>query len=148
MTQTTGGMSARAMKVQVDVNAGGYVDVSGYGASVEPSGGDRAYGEQHTFDGDTPIIGWGKLGASSVVLKAVYTQTDAEPFDSIYDAKVGHLPVKVKWSIPGGASADKEYEVEGYVSKCTPPGGEAGSPAVIMFVAEIVGPEFAESVVA
>ena len=151
MTQTTGGMSARALKVEYAVNTGGgfgsYVDISGYAASVEPSGAERGVGEQHTFDGDTPIVTTGKLSAARAVLRSVYTQTDSEAFDAIYDAKVNNYPFKLRWSVPGGATGDKQYEVEGYVTKCTPPGGDAGSADVVLFEAEVVSASFDESTV-
>jgi len=151
MTQTTGGMSARALKVEYAVNTGGgfgsYADISGYAASVEPSGAERGIGEQHTGAGDTPIVTTGKLSAARAVLRAVYTQADSEAFDAILDAKVNNYPFKLRWSVPGGATGDKQYEIEGYVAKCTPPSGDTGSPDLVLFEAEIVGADFAESTV-
>jgi len=145
-------MSARKMKVEYDIDSGGgyvgYTDVGGFAASVAPGGGDRAHEDFHTFDGDTPIVGWGKLGSSSVVLKAAFTQADAQPHDDIYDAKINHYPVKLKWCVAGGAVGDKEFEVEGHVARCLPPGGEASSASVVQFEAEIIGPDYDESVVA
>jgi hypothetical protein len=82
---------------------------------------------------------------AQAVLRAVYTNDDDEPFDAIYDAKVNHYPFKLKWSIPGGASGDKEYEVNGYVTECTPPEADAGSADVIMFEATITAPDFDET---
>jgi hypothetical protein len=153
MAQTTGGMSARSLKVEYDIDtgtgfSGSYTDLSGYGANVEPSGEERAYAEQHTFDGDSPLVGYGKLSAAEATLRAVYTQTDAEAFDVIYDAKKNHYPFKLRWSVPGAATAgDKLYECAGYVVTCTPPGGDAESAETVLFEAKVVGPDFDESTV-
>lgn len=151
MAQATGGLSARAMIVQYDINTGGgfagsYTTLSGYGVVVEASGAQRAWSEQHTFEGDTPIIGYGKLSAAEALLRAVYTQTDAQAFDVLFDAKVNHYPFKLQWSIAGGASGDKEYETHGYVVECTPPGGDGTSPDIVLFEARVVANDFDESV--
>lgn len=148
MAQTTDQMSARALKVEVNVNGGGYTDISGFAVSVEPGGEERDYSEQHTFDGDSPLLGFGKLSAAEATLKAVYTQADSDPFDEIWDAKKAHQTVALRWSVPGGASSDKQYECSGYCVACTPPGGESSSSDVVLFEAKIVAQDFDESTVA
>jgi hypothetical protein len=146
MAQTTDGMSARAQKVEYSTDDGAsWTDISGYAVSVTPAGGDRAHSDAYTFDGDTPIKGYGKLSPAEAQISAVYTQADAEPFDKIYDAKVDNSDFWLKWSYAGGSVGDKEYQVRGKVVACTPPSGNADSPDIIMFQATVVSSGFTES---
>jgi len=50
------------MKVQIRSDKTGWTDV-GEEAFVRCSGGERAISEQHTMDGDMPIVGAGKISA-------------------------------------------------------------------------------------
>lgn len=148
MAQTTAGITPKGMVVSFSSDGAAWTDMSGMGVSVEPTGAARAFSELHTFEGDTPIVGTGKLSAADVTVKGVLTPTDAEFFDFMFDAKVADSAVYIKYSPAGGASGDKEYTVQGKCIECTPPGGEAGSSDIILAEARIVGAAYAEAVVA
>jgi len=130
MTQTTDGMSFIAAKVHVSADGITWTDVSGHGASVAVGGGSRAVGEEHTFDGDTPIIKAGKRAATEVTVRYVYTEEAADPFEVVraqYETSGGVLYVQYSpkdgfWYKTGaGILSDFGY-----------PAGEAGDGAVVM----------------
>lgn len=148
MAQTTGGTTAKGLLVEWSTDGSAYNSASGYGVAVEPSGAERDVGEQHTFEGDTPIVGTGKLSAADVTLRAVYTQTDSEFFDVMFDAKENDSDIWIRYSMFGGASGDKQYTVQGKCVMCTPPGGEAGSADIVLFEARVVGAKYEEATVA
>lgn len=148
MAQTTGGTTAKGLVTGYSTNGSDFTDVSGFGVAVEPSGAERAFSEQHTFEGDTPIVGTGKLSAADVTVRAVYTQVDSEFFDVMYDAKVNDSDIWIKYSTFGGTSGDKEYVIKGKCVMCTPPAGDAGSADTVLFEARVVGAQYTEQAVA
>lgn len=141
------GVSARQLLAEYSLNGTDFTSVAGANVAIEPSGEDRAYAEQPVFEVDDPVIGYGKLSAADVMLRAVYTQTDSEIFDVLYDAKIANSDIWLRWSVYGGNSGDKQYTVQGKVVECVPPGGEAGSADVVLFEARVIGAKYTESVV-
>ena len=81
MTQAVG---KTFIKAAVDISADNsdWTTVDSHGASIAVSGGTRAVGKQHTFDGDTPIVAGGKRDSIQVEVRFVYTETAAEPFEA------------------------------------------------------------------
>ena len=130
MAQTADGMSFIAARVFVSADNITWVDVSGHGAAISPGGGDRATGEQHTFDGDTPIIKAGKRAATELTVRYVYTEEAADPFEVVraqYETVGGELYVQYSpkdgfWYKTGAAILTSF----GY------PAGEAGGGAVVL----------------
>lgn len=92
MTQTTSGMTFVAAYVFISPDGSTWTDVSSHGASVAESGGDRAVGEQNTFDGVLPIVKGGDRAATDVTVRYVYTETASEPFDILRTAHEGTDP--------------------------------------------------------
>jgi hypothetical protein len=82
MSQVTGAMSGRIVKIEYSTNYSDYTDLSGGANSIEVSGGERQTGETWTFDGEYPIIGLGKPGSYEVTVRSLYV-----------DSSVGHFAV-------------------------------------------------------
>ena len=147
MAQTENSISARSQKVEYKIAAGSWTDVGGFLSIVTPGGGDRAQSEAHTFDGDIPVIGWGKRAAATAEVTVLYTETDAEPFDALYDAKVAHSITQIRWQ-PAGAGGTVQFLISGYISVCTPPTGDAGSADKQLFTCTVVGAEIVKGTAA
>ena len=143
MAQTGGGLSFYAALVKIAAASDGWgtmSDISGEGAAVSPTGGDRAFGEVNTFTGDTPIVTPGKRGSVSCTVRIVYTDSATEAFvqvKALYEAAGGIC--FLSWSPDG--TADPVYEIwrnsteGGIITSFAYPGGEAGdgSPAMCEF---------------
>jgi hypothetical protein len=130
MTQTTNGMAFVAAKVFISPDGTTWTDVSGHGASVAIDGGEREVGEQHTMDGDTPIIKGGKRAAIEVTVEYVYTEEAAEPFEvlrAIHETAGG--AAYLQYSPKGGfwfTTGAGVLQMPGY------PGGEAESGDILL----------------
>lgn len=137
MAQTADGMAFTAAKVFVSTDGTTWVDVSGFGASVAIGGGERAVGEQQTFDGDTPIIKAGDRASVELTCRYVYTEEDGDPFETLraqhevvggamyamYSPKGGYwfktgAGILVKPGYPGGESGDGAVIMSEFVIKC------------------------------
>jgi hypothetical protein len=137
MAQTTNGMTFVSAEVHISPDGVAWTDVSGHGASVAVSGGERTTGEQQTFDGDTPIVGAGPRGAVQLTVRYVYTEEEADPFEVLrtqheteggpiyvqYSPKSGFWfktgeAVLVKPGYPGGDSSSGDTVMSEFVVKC------------------------------
>jgi hypothetical protein len=90
MAQTSNGKTFIAASVDVSTDNSSWTEIDGHGASVSVDGGTRNAPEQHTFDGDTPIVKGGKRAAIDVEVRFVYTETADEPFEvgrAIYETE-------------------------------------------------------------
>lgn len=148
MAQTTGAIVGSGAKVEYSLNASGttgtWVDFSGYAASVEVSGGEQIVGSQMTLDGDAGIVrGANKTEPFTVTVSVVYTETDSQPFDALWDRfKTATKTVALRWSPAGGAGgavqfattdAAKSSPVLCPIVSCTPPTSAADSGDPLMF---------------
>jgi len=132
MAQTEGGMSWIAAEVHVNALGTGnaWTDITGQGASVAVSGGERATGEQHTMDGDTPIVKAGRRGSLDLTVRFVYTEEAAEAFEvvrAIYEAEGGDM--YVQYTPKGGYWFKTGH---GICTSLLYPGGVAGEGTVLM----------------
>lgn len=137
MTQTSDGMAFTAAKVFVSPDGTTWTDVSGFGASVAVGGGERAVGEQPTFDGDTPILKAGDRGSVELTCRYVYTEEASDPFEilrgqhetvggamyAMYSVKSGFwfktgAGILVKPGYPGGESGTGDVVMSEFVIKC------------------------------
>lgn len=130
MTQTTAGMSFIEAEVFVSPDGTTWTRVSGHGASIALSGGERATGDQATFDGDTHIVKAGDRGPIDVTCRYVYTEEAADPFEILrtQHETVGG-PIYMMYSPKSGfwfKTGEAILVKPGY------PGGEAGTGAVVM----------------
>jgi hypothetical protein len=125
----TTGLTFRNVKVEVSIDGGSnWTNISGQTNALTPSGGDRNIGEFYDAQSDNPTLGAGKLGRHQLMLRVKYTETDAQAWRILYDAKEAATPVMVRWSPKGGLSGDYLFTSdEGYVVSCPLPGQEVES---------------------
>lgn len=141
MAQTDQAISFCAADVEVSNDDVTYIELSGYGAAVAVSGGDRAYGTAHTFDGDTPIVKAGKRAEVLVTVRYAYTEEDSPaPFEflrTIHEMPCGG-PIYVRW-YPLGSEAGNFVFSTGlaFISKFQYPQGEAASADVTFVEFEV-----------
>jgi len=108
-----------------------WTDVSGHGASVAQAGGERATGEQNTFDGVLPIVKGGDRASTDITVRFVYTETATEPFDV---AQTAHESVTGEFWVQYRALAGGNWfkTGAGIIKNLVYPQGEAGSGEVVM----------------
>jgi hypothetical protein len=145
MAQTTGAFSGANFKVEVSVNGSDWTDISGQATSVTPGGGDQLIGEQHTADGDAPVVtNSNKTEASELEINILYTETASEAFDIVGDRYRGATKtIYVRYAPKGGATANKRFftangagtATAAAIVNCLPPEVDAGSgdPAMATF---------------
>lgn len=157
MAQTTGAMSGAAGSVEYSFDAESgtaatWVNISGYAASVEVSGGEAVTGQQLTLDGDAAIVtAANKINPYTITVNAVFTETDSEPFDALYDRYTGATKTAAfRWSPAGGGTGDVEFSttdsagtaaVNVPITACTPPGVDASSGDPRMFTVSFISPD-------
>lgn len=133
MTQATGGMSPSNMYVGLSAAGSVWTDVSGYGTSVEVSGGERATGSVYTFEGDTPLQKVGKRGLITVTIRGVYTEAAAQFYTLAKTAYEGGSTLYARWSPGGGDAGDLGFTTNaGVVKNCIYPSGAADSADPIL----------------
>ena len=82
MAQTTAGLSFFGAQVFVSDDAGAtWTELTGHGASIAVSGGDRVSGEVNTFGTAKPIVKFGGKGSVDVTCRYVFTEEDSDPFN-------------------------------------------------------------------
>ena len=130
-TQTTDGMSFVAAEVFCSPDGSTWTEVSGHGASVAQSGGERAVGEQNTLAGVTPIVAPGDRAATELTVRFVYTETASEPFDvaqTAHESATGAF--YTQYRVKGGGNWFSTGL--GYLTNLVYPQGEAGPGEVVM----------------
>lgn len=137
MAQTTGGKTFIAAAVDLSANNSDWTECDGHGASVAVDGGTRNAPEQHTFDGDTPIVKGGKRAALDVEVRFVYTETSAEPFEvarAIYETE--GAAAYVRYSPLGddtsGGTVYRYASAEGVMTDFVYPQGNAEGDEIIL----------------
>lgn len=132
MPQTTDGMSFIEAFVFVSPDGTTWTDVTGEGASVAVSGGERATGEQHTFGAEPePIVKAGKKASVDVTVRFVYTETASDPFDicqTAHESQDGEF-----WCQYRPKSGGNWFKTgQSIITSLLYPGGEAGAGDVVM----------------
>ena len=146
MAQTTEGLTFCAATVEIAAACTGFTDISGYGAAVAVSGGDRAYGTQHTYDGDTPIVKAGKRAEVTLTVRFVYTEeVDPAPFETLramHQADCGG-PICVRYKVKStGFSFETGVT---FISAFKWPEGDAESNEVVMGEFTVPCPDLTKS---
>lgn len=134
MAQTTDAISFKDVKIELSTDnfSSSNVDASGYSNKVEIGGGERAYGEFFTADGDTPILTIGKRSSFELTMNVVYTEGTGHPFEMTMNAYENASALYMRWSPKGGASGDWMFTSGiGYILSPIYPGGDASTPDVV-----------------
>lgn len=142
MTQTTAGLAFTKAQVWISDDAKvTWFNISGVGAAVAPSGGERSAGEQNTFDGALPIVKGGDRASTTLTVRFIYTEEAADTgiFDMIRTVHASESPSLWVQYTPSGAPAGDTFfwfSADGVLTNLTHPGGEAGpgDPILCEFV--------------
>ena len=154
MTQTTAAMTFRAAAVDVSADNSTWVELDGQGAAVAVSGYGRPAPEQHTFDGDTPIVKAGKRTKGGVTVRFCYTEEALEGFEkarAIFETAGGLAYVRYSPggdSTSGGASPFRFSTGAGVMTEFGYPQGEAAGTEILLCEFTVESPSLAKSVVA
>lgn len=163
MPQTTAALAGSITEIEYSINASGttgsWTDISGYAASVSISGGEQVTGSTMTMDGDAAIVtGSNKTEPFTVEFSIVYTDTDAQPFDALWDRFKGAAKtVAVRWTYAGSGSGKQQYATTDSakanpvmvpIVACSPPNAEAGSGDPLMFTFSVICPDILKSTTA
>jgi hypothetical protein len=132
MAQTTNAISFKDAKIELSTNGSVWTDASGFSNKVEVGGGERAFGEFFTADGDTPILTVGKRSSFELRGNVVYTEAGGEPWDMVYNAYAGATVLYMRWSPKGGQTGELQFTTgPGYVLTPVLPQGDASTPDVL-----------------
>jgi hypothetical protein len=88
-TQTTGSVSQSCGLIEISFNGTDWVDISGETNLLEQPEQARMVGEARTMAGELPIVKGGKKEAMDLVVKIIYTETDAEAYQQVRAAGAG-----------------------------------------------------------
>lgn len=106
MTQITGALSAVAAEVQYSANGSSWSSFGSTYSKVSPGDSARMSGEAYTFDGDTPIVTYGKLEPIEVTFTLIYTEGASDEYKTLEDFHVAAAgtAIYLRW-IPKGLTA-------------------------------------------
>lgn len=114
--------------VAISTDGTTFTDISGYAASVAVSGGERATGEEYSFDGDTPVMGVGKRGPYELTIRILYTEDSAQYYYTLLGAYRNATDYYVRYAPKGNSAGNWAWTTTvGTFTSCPPPAGEAGS---------------------
>lgn len=133
MAQTTSGRSMRNVKLEYMTGAT-WNDISGVANSVEVSGGDRMTGEVYTADGDTPIIGYGKLEPIDLEASIVFSDNSTEAWAVLEPVYKAGSNVRLRWAVNGNATGSFRYVADTCnITQFGYPGGvvDDGAPILV-----------------
>lgn len=110
-TQTTAAVPQSCGKIEISTDNVTWLDISGETNSLEQPEQSRMVGEARTLAGENPIVKGGKKEAMDVVVRIIYSETDAEAYQQIRaifeTAGCGAGAMYLRYS-PRGGSADHE----------------------------------------
>ena len=133
MTQTSDGMTFVQAKAYISDDDGAtWTDASGHGASISLGGGERASGEQNTFDGTLPIVKAADRAATDLTLSFVYTEAVSEPFDKARDVHESDDPLFMVAYLTKTGGQWYTTASGSVLTNVTYPQGEANSGDVIL----------------
>lgn len=138
MAQTVGQTSFRNAVIEYSTNGTSWVDMSGVSNKIDPSGGDRAQGEEFTGDADTAVITIGKREPIKIGIDIVYSEATTDHFVNMETYHQSGTALKIRWAPKGSATGNFRYTTDtGYITSFTPPAGEYGSGDPILVSLEL-----------
>lgn len=110
-TQTTGAVPQSCGIIEISTDNVTWTPISGESNTLEQPEQTRMVGEARTLAGELPIVKGGKREAFDIVVKIIYTETDAEAYQQIRaifeqsGCAAGEMYLRYS---PRGGSADHE----------------------------------------
>lgn len=138
MAQTTSATSARAAVFEFGTNGSSWTDGSGYSQAVEIDGGERATEETLTFDGDTPIITFGKREGLKLKATIIYTEGASEFVEVARAAYENSTDLYFRWTVKAATTGNFRYtSAAGKVKTPTYPSVDGSSAEAVKIECEI-----------
>jgi len=146
MAQTTGSISGYDLVIGYSTDNSTYTDISGSTNSVEPGGGARKSGSQHTFGTDTPIVKVGRTEMVSTKIKILYSETAAEAAALIQAAYENMTACYLRMRPRGSTSTYWQFTGgPGYFTTFAAPKVDSDNAAPIAVDVTWVGPNWTKS---
>lgn len=145
MAQTTTAIPQSNFVLEVSTNGSSWTDISGQSTQVNVSGGDQMIGEQHTADGNAPVVvASNKVAAIQLECNILYTETSGQAFQTVWARYEGAAKtIYVRYAPKGSTSGNERYTASDDagnsfacpIVSCLPPNTDAGSgdPAMASF---------------
>ena len=151
MALPTGILSSCTMCVELSTDGTTWTDFSDYLTVMEPAPVTRDTAEESTFGEDVMATAVGHKNPVEVTLRSVYTDATAttNPFAYIWGQWTTNCggALAVKWSPAGCTTGNQSFataSATGHYSRLisqTPPAGNAGDAAVLVWEAIVRAPE-------
>lgn len=123
--------------LEYSLNGSTWVPFGGYATSIDVDASERASGEVHTYDGDTPIVGIGKRGPITATARLVYSEADSLPFDVLWDAHIACSNFYLRGTPKGDNTGDVCFTSDlGFIISAQPPlnqEADSGDPVLCEF---------------
>lgn len=111
MAQVTDAISGSVSYVAISTNGTDWTDVSGYSSSVQPTPQNRQSAEVWTFDGENPVLTFGKLETIDVTVRLVYSEGASSPYDTLrtQHEAAGGGTLMVRWAPAGNETGNQQF---------------------------------------
>ena len=135
MAQTTGAITGATAKIEINVNGGGYVDISGSSQSIDAVEMSRVNGSTHTLEGDYALVTFGKQPATEITVNVLYTESATEGFIKAVSALKNNQTCLLKWYPAGTGGKYFVTSAGAKIGTVSLPGNDAtsGEPLVVSF---------------
>lgn len=143
MPQTTNQVALGCGKLEISTDGSAWTDISGESQSIEGTEQTRISGELYTFDGDTALPGGGKREPMEIVVNIVYTEADAEAYETVREIFEGtgcDATLYLRWSPRGGSAGHEQITTgAGNIISFTYPmmDASAGGPILVGFTVKV-----------
>lgn len=110
MAQISDAISAVDAKIEVSANGTTWTDISGAGSRIDAGTQARMTGTGYTFDGDTPIITYGKREPITITVEIYYSEALGafETLRAIHETENGG-DIYVRWQPIGTGTGKAIY---------------------------------------
>lgn len=145
MTQTTSAVVfGNAAWIGFSTNGTTYADISGISQSIEPAGFELETAATYTSGTTTAIVTTGNFSPSELTIRALYSETAGDFWTVLEAAYRAKTALKVAWAPRGNTSGYLHFITgTGYISKMSPPSGEAAGADPIATEFTVYAPSIA-----
>jgi hypothetical protein len=134
MAQTTGAMNGSVFTLTMQTGGTGtFADIAGSSQSIEMPELERFTGEAYTPDADTGIVVFGKQKPFDLVVNVIYTESNTEAYNLLFDAFNNKSLIALKWQPGGGTAGNDAYTTNpARIYKMQLPNGDAATSDIIV----------------
>lgn len=141
MAQTTTAAGPSNAVCEISTNGTTWTSLAGSMNLVDPDGQERQIGSANTFEGDSPVLGYGKLNPIKIKGRGLYTKTTNEAFETlraIHETE-GGAAIYVRYAPHGTAVGNQRFSTgKAFLSSFKYPSADASSADPIPFEFEVM----------